>query len=113
MAYDEELAERMRTKLKSSRGVTEKKMFGGVGFLFNGNMACGIIKDDLIVRLSEDEFTKALKRKHVRVFDYSGRPLKGWIYVSAEGYTSDKALAGWIEKGIAFAKSLPPKQNRK
>ncbi|MCL4529525.1 MAG: hypothetical protein M1282_08935 [Chloroflexi bacterium] len=69
-------------------------------------MACGIIKDDLIVRLSEDDFEKALKQKHVRVFDYSGRPMNGWIYVSAEGYASEKALAGWMEKGIVFAKSL-------
>ena len=69
-------------------------------------MACGIIKDDLIVRLSDEEFEKALKQKHVRVFDYSGRPMKGWIYVSAEGYASEKALAGWMEKGMTFAKSL-------
>ena len=109
MAYNEELAARMRAKLKSSRGVVEKKMFGGVGFLVNGNMACGIIKDDLIVRLSEEEFIKALKRKNVRVFDYSGRPMTGWIYVSAEGYKSDKALEGWIDKGVTFAKSLPKK----
>jgi TfoX/Sxy family transcriptional regulator of competence genes len=109
MAYNEELAERIRTKLKSSRGVTEKKMFGGVGFLVNGNMACGVIKDDLIVRLSDDDFEKALKQKYVRVFDFSGRPMAGWIYVSAEGYKSDKALDGWIEKGLTFAKPLPKK----
>ena len=109
MAYNEELAERMRAKLKTARGVVKKKMFGGVGFLVNGNMACGIIKDDLIVRLSEEEFIKALKRKNVRVFDYSGRPMTGWIYVSAEGYKSDKALEGWIDKGVTFAKSLPKK----
>lgn len=109
MAYNQELAERMRAKLKSSRGVTEKKMFGGVGFLVNGNMACGVINDDLIVRLSEDEFAKALKRKHVRVFDFSGKPMTGWIYVSAEGYKLEKALAGWMEKGMALAKSLPKK----
>ena len=109
MAYNEELAARMRAKLKSSRGVVEKKMFGGVGFLVNGNMACGIIKDDLIVRLSDDDFEKALKQKHVRVFDYSGRSMTGWIYVSAEGYKSDKALEGWMEKGMTFARSLPKK----
>jgi len=109
MAYNEELAERMQTKLKLSRGVVEKKMFGGIGFLVNGNMACGIIKDDLIVRLSDDDFEKALKQKHVRIFDFSGRPMAGWIYVSAEGCKSDKALTEWMEKGIAFAKSLPKK----
>ncbi len=72
-------------------------------------MACGIIKDDLIVRLSDKEFEKALKQKNVRVFDYSGRPMSGWIYVSAEGYKSEKALEGWMEKGLTFAKSLPKK----
>jgi len=109
MAYNEQLADRMRAQLKSKRGLTEKKMFGGIGFLVNGNMACGIIKDDLIVRLGEDDFGRALKQKHVRVFDYSGRPMKGWVYVSAEGYSSDKALDDWMEKGTAFAKSLPKK----
>jgi TfoX/Sxy family transcriptional regulator of competence genes len=109
MAHNEELAERMRARLKSRSGVVEKKMFGGIGFLINGNMACGINKQDLIVRLSEDDFEKALKQTHVRVFDMTGRPMKGWIMVSAGGYKSDKALLGWIDKGIAFAQTLPRK----
>jgi len=109
MAYNEELAERMRAKLKSARGVVEKKMFGGVGFLVNGNMACGVNKQDLIVRLSKDYFEKALKQKHVRIFDLSGQPMKGWILVSEEGYASEIALDGWMEKGLTFAKSLPKK----
>ncbi|MBI3739962.1 MAG: TfoX/Sxy family protein [Chloroflexi bacterium] len=109
MAYNEELAERMRAKLKFTRGVVEKKMFGGVGFLVNGNMACGVNKQDLIVRLSDADFEKALKQKGVRIFDMTGRPMKGWILVSEAGYASDKALEGWIEKGVAFAKSLPKK----
>ena len=109
MAYNEKLAERMRAKMKSTRGVVEKKMFGGVGFLVNGNMACGVNKQDLIVRLSDEDFEKALKQKSVRIFDLTGRPMKGWILVSEEGYASDKALESWIEKGAAFAKSLPKK----
>lgn len=109
MAHNEELAERMRAQLKSVRGVVEKKMFGGIGFLVNGNMACGVNKQDLIVRLSDEDFEKATKQKHVRIFDMTGRPMKGWIMVSEEGYKSDKVLEGWIEKGIAFAKSLPKK----
>lgn len=109
MAYNEKLAERMRAYLKSKRGVVEKRMFGGIGFLVNGNMACGVNKQDMIVRLSDEEFEKALKQPGVRVFDMTGRPMKGWLMVSSEGYTSDKALEGWIEKGIAFAKSLPAK----
>jgi TfoX/Sxy family transcriptional regulator of competence genes len=109
MAYNEELAERIRAGLKLRRDVVEKKMFGGIGFLVNGNMACGVNKQDLILRLSEDDFEKALKQPHVRIFDMTGRPMKGWILVSSGGYKSDKALQGWIEKGIAFAQTLPRK----
>jgi TfoX/Sxy family transcriptional regulator of competence genes len=109
MAYDEVLAERMRGNLDSRKGVIEKKMFGGIGFLVNGNMACGVNKQDLIVRLSDADFMQALKQPHVRAFDMGGRPIKGWIMISPEGCASDKVLLSWIEKGIAFAKSLPPK----
>ena len=109
MAYNEELAERMRAVLKRKPDIVEKKMFGGIGFLIGGNMACGVNKQDLILRLSEDDFEKALKQPHVRIFDMTGRPMKGWIMVSSDGYKSDKALLGWIEKGIAVARSLPRK----
>ena len=84
-------------------------MFGGIGFLVNGNMVCGVNKQDLVVRLSEDDFENALKQQHVRIFDMTGRPMKGWVLVSSGGYKSDKTLQSWIEKGIAFAKSLPHK----
>jgi TfoX/Sxy family transcriptional regulator of competence genes len=109
MAYDEELAKRMRTNLKSQRGVAEKKMFGGIGFLVNGNMACGVHKQELIVRLGDDDFEWALLQPNVRIFDMTGKPMKGWILVSSSGYASDKSLQGWIKKGVAFASSLPPK----
>jgi hypothetical protein len=109
MAYNEDLARKIRAKLKLKSGVVEKKMFGGVGFLFNGNLACGVNKQDLIVRLNETDFEKALKQPHVRIFDLTGRPMKGWVFVSAEGCKSDKALEGWIDKGLAFARSLPRK----
>jgi TfoX/Sxy family transcriptional regulator of competence genes len=109
MAHNEELAERIRVRLKRQQGVVEKKMFGGVGFLVHGNMACGVNKQDLILRLSEDDFEKALKQPHVRVFDMTGRPMKGWVIVSSESYKSDKALLSWIEKGFAFARTLPHK----
>ena len=100
----------MRTKLKGTRSLEEKKMFGGVGFLVNGNMACGILKQEMIVRLGDEEYAKALKQKGVRNFEIGGRQSqKGWILVSEEGYKSDKGLEDWIEKGVAFAKSLPKK----
>ena len=110
MAYDERLAERIRMKLKGTRGLTEKKLFGGVGFLINGNMACGVNKQDMIVRLSDADSEAALKRAHVRPFDMTGRPMKGWIVVGAQGLSSEKALQGWVDQSIAFAKSLPPKK---
>ncbi len=109
MPYDEKLAERIRIKLSSIRGLTEKKMFGGVGFLLNGNMACGVHKQELVVRLSDADFAKALKQGHVRVFDMGGRPMKGWVLVASQGTVTDKALQAWIKKGLAFAGSLPAK----
>lgn len=109
MGYDEKLVERIRAKLKGTRGLTEKKMFGGVGFMINGNMACGVNKVDMIVRLSDEDSEAALKLAHVRLFDMTGRPMKGWIMVGPQGTSSDKAVQGWVEKGVAFAKSLPPK----
>jgi TfoX N-terminal domain len=109
MAYDEKLAERIRLSLKSKRGVVEKKMFGGVGFMVRGNMACGVNKQDLIVRVSEADFEDAMKQKHVRIFDTMGKPMKGWLLVAPGGCSSDAALRSWIDMGIAFATSLPPK----
>ncbi len=110
MAYDENLAERIRAKLKGTRGLSEKKMFGGVGFMIHGNMACGVIKQDMVVRLDGDEADAALQRADVRVFDMTGRPMKGWILVGPQGVASDKALQAWIDRSTAFAKSLPPKK---
>lgn len=109
MPYDDKLAERIRAKLKGTRGLVEKKMFGGVGFMINGNMACGVHKADLIVRLSVEDADAALKRAHVHVFDMTGRPMKGWVTVQPDGLKTDKALLGWIDSGVALARSLPPK----
>lgn len=109
MAYNEELAERIRSRLKHKPGLVEKKMFGGVGFLINGNMACGVNKQDLVLRLNEADFETAMKQSNVRIFNMTGKPMKGWVLVSSDGYKSDKALLDWIEKGISFAKSLPHK----
>lgn len=109
MAYDEKLAERMRARLKGTRNLTEKKMFGGVGFLIHGNMACGVIKQDVILRLSDDDFGAALRKKHVRVFDMTGRPMQGWVFVAPAGVSTDRALHAWMDKAVGFARSLPPK----
>jgi TfoX/Sxy family transcriptional regulator of competence genes len=110
MAYDELLAIRMRAALGSLPGLEEKKMFGGTGFLLHGNMACGVIKNDLIVRVGPENHAAALARPHTRPFDFSGRPMAGWIYVAPEGCATEADLNEWIRQGVAFARSLPAKE---
>ena len=109
MALDIKLAERMRKQLGKRRGLTEKKMFGGLSFLVNGNVCCGVHGQEMIVRLDPEETDKALRERHTRIFDLSGRPMKGWILVQSKGLTTDKALAKWIQVGIEYALSLPAK----
>lgn len=109
MAYDEQLAQRIRSMLKEVPGWVEKKMFGGVGYLVNGNMACGINGERLIVRLPEADYTVALTQPHVRVFDMTGRPMKGWITVNPSGIASEGDLKAWVERGLHYAQELPPK----
>jgi TfoX/Sxy family transcriptional regulator of competence genes len=109
MAYDEVLAQRIRDVLEGTSDLVEKKMFGGVGFMIQGNMACGVNKEDLIVRVGPDGYEQALNQPHTRVFDMNGRPMKGWITVSAEGYEDQQKLTEWLNKGVDFARSLPAK----
>lgn len=109
MAYDEGLAQRIRDTLGDMPGLVEKKMFGGVGYLLGGNMACGVNQDALIVRVGPEAYEDALGEPHTRVFDLTGRPMKGWITVAPAGYASDTDLAGWVGRGVRFAASLPPK----
>jgi hypothetical protein len=109
MAYDKGLAQRVRELLAEEQGFTEKKMFGGVGFLLHGNMACGIINDELIVRVGLPEYETSLALQHTRRFDITGRALKGWIMVAADGCEADDDLSGWVWKGVHFALTLPPK----
>lgn len=108
MAYNLKLAERIRSELNGIH-VVEKKMFGGIGFLLNGNMACGVNKDDLILRVDPEKHNALLKKSHVRPFDMTGRPMKGWLLVEAEGCKTDKQLSTWVKEGLEFASSLPPK----
>ena len=108
MAYDETTAHEIRAHLHTISGITEKKLFGGIGFMLHGNMACGLNGADLIVRLGQAEFIQAMQQPHVRVFDLSGRPMQGWILVAPAGYTPEAALKAWVEKGVQFARSLAP-----
>jgi TfoX/Sxy family transcriptional regulator of competence genes len=109
MAYDELLAIRMRAALGSLPGLEEKKMFGGIGFLLNRNMACGVHKDYLIVRVGPQKHAAALVRPHTRPFDMTGHPMAGWIMVEPPGCATESALKDWLEQGLAFAQSLPAK----
>jgi hypothetical protein len=106
---DEGLAARVRDVLSGADGLAEKRMFGGIAFLVDGNMSCGVHGDELIVRLAPAETGEALRDPHVRVFDLTGRPMKGWILVAAGGVATDDALRSWVERSVAFARSLPPK----
>lgn len=108
MAYNIKLAERIRSQLDGFPFV-EKKMFGGVGFLLNGNMACGVNKDDLIVRVDPEKHAALLKKPHARPFDLTGRPMKGWLVVAGDGVKTDKQLNTWINEGVEFALTLSPK----
>jgi TfoX/Sxy family transcriptional regulator of competence genes len=109
MAYDENLAKRIRGGLAWRRDITEKKMFGGIGFLLNGNMCVGVWKDSLIARLGSEQGTLALKKPHVREFDITGRAMSGWVMIDSEGLREDEQLFQWIERSVTFVQTLPAK----
>ena len=109
MAYDEKLAARVREVLGRRRGVTEKKMFGGLAFMANGNMACGVLGDDLMVRVGSDVYDEALKKPGAREMKFTGRPMRGMVYVGRQGYRRKPSLEAWVLRGLKFARSLPPK----
>jgi TfoX/Sxy family transcriptional regulator of competence genes len=110
MAFDESLAARIRAALARKRGVEEKNMFGGVGFLLHGNMLVGVWKDSLIVRLGPENYDDALLEPRVREFDITGRAMKGWVLVESEGVEEDDQLKDWIERALKFVKALPAKE---
>jgi hypothetical protein len=99
MAYDERLANRIRRVFGDDDNVTERKMFGGLAFLWRGRMSCGIVGGDLMVRVPLDEFDALLRKPHVRPMDFTGRPLKGFVYVSPAGFRTSSALGAWVSRG--------------
>ncbi len=109
MAYDETLAGRIRDAIASHVGTTEKKMFGGVVFLLNGNILVGVWKDSLIARVGPVAGEKALKKPHVRVMDVTGKPMKGWVLIEPIGIEDDVQLASWIKLSMKFVETLPAK----
>jgi len=97
MAYDEKLASRIREILSEFKGITEKKMFGGVCFLLNGKMVCGVLKDELIAKIGRENHERIAAQKHVRPFDFSGKPMMGMVYVAPGGLKTKKELSRWVE----------------
>jgi TfoX/Sxy family transcriptional regulator of competence genes len=109
MPFDESLARRLRSMLPPRDGFSEKKMFGGVGFLLHGNMCVGVWKEFLIVRIGPDDYEDALARSFVKKFDITGRAMKGWVLVEPEGINDDRELNEWVQRAIKFVGSLPTK----
>ena len=111
MSYDEGLAERIREQLQERPDVEEKKMFGGLCFMVSNHMCCGIVKDTLMARVGPDNYKDCLAKKHVSVMDFTGKAMKGMVYIAPEGIESDKNLANWISICTRFVETLPPKKS--
>jgi len=112
MAFDTGLAQRIREVLAQRPGligITEKKMFGGLAFMVNGYMFVGIVRDALMARVGPDHYERALATRHVRPMDFTGRPMKGYVYVDPEGIDDDSELAAWVGQCLDFVNRLPPK----
>jgi hypothetical protein len=109
MPFDETLAARIRDTLARKKTIEERKMFGCVCFLLNGNALAGVWKDRLIARLGPDEGEMALREQHVRAFDITGRPMRNWVAVGPEGVEDDDQLKAWVERATKFVKTLPKK----
>lgn len=109
MAYDETLAARVRDVLSDEFGVVERKMFGGLAFMLRGNMAVGVINNDLMVRVGKENHEESLALPHARPMDFTGRSMTGFIYVDPLGMESDDDLRAWVGRGVVYAGSLPEK----
>ena len=109
MPYDEGVAERLREAFAGRTDVVEKKMFGGIAFMVSGHMCCGVIGEELMARVGPEQYDMALREPYARQMDFTGKPLKGFVYVGAEGFASDKDLASWIRRCEQFVNTLPPK----
>jgi len=112
MAFDEKLAARVRRALGERTDFSERRMFGGLAFMVRGHMCCGLVKDDLMVRVGRDAFPEAVARPHARPMDFTGHPSAGMVYVAPPGLKTERALGAWIDRGLAYIRSLPPRPNR-
>jgi TfoX/Sxy family transcriptional regulator of competence genes len=109
MAFNENLAARIRHALARKKNIEVKKMFGCICFFLNGNALAGVWKDGLIARLGPDEGEAALREPHVRAFDITGKPMRNWVVVESDGVEDDEQLKDWIERAMKFVKTLPAK----
>ena len=109
MAYDETLAQRVREVLEPHSNISERKMFGGLAFMLDGNMCCCVDKENLVVRTGPEGYETALEQPYTRIFDFTGRPMRGFVYVEGAGLGSEEVLRSWVELSVNFAATLPPK----
>jgi len=109
MAYNQALAQRIREYLAARPDIAEKRMFGGLAFMWQGNMLCGVDARHLMVRVGPEQYAEALAHPHASEMDLTGRPMKGWVLVSAPGIESDEAFEQWLQMAITFVSTLPPK----
>jgi TfoX/Sxy family transcriptional regulator of competence genes len=113
MAIDEKLAAIARAALASRSDVEEKRMFGGLAFMVRGHMACGVVGDQLIVRVGPESYERALRLSHAQEMRFTGKPMRGFVMVDAEGVATAKAVGSWVTRGVEFALSLPAKKERR
>jgi TfoX/Sxy family transcriptional regulator of competence genes len=109
MAFDETVAGKVREALKGAPDVVEKRMFGGIAFMVRGNMCCGVLGDRLMLRVGPVGYESALARPHAKKMDFTGRPMKGMVYVEPAGFAAPRDLRKWIERAMEFTLSLPAK----
>lgn len=109
MAYDEGLAQRVREVLADRKDLEEKRMFGGLAFLLSGHMCVGVLGEELMVRVGPEAYEKSVRLPHARKMDFTGRPMKGFVYVAEKGIAVDRELKRWIARGVAFVSALPAK----
>lgn len=110
MAYDEGLAERLRDIMPTHEAIAEKKMFGGLCFLSRDYMFAGIVGDTLMARVGPQAYAESLRRPHARVMDFTGKPMKGYVFVDPPGFEEDRDLANWVEASLKFVRTLPEKK---
>lgn len=109
MAYNIAIADDIRARIANHTGLSEREMFGGIAFMINGNMAVGVSGEELMVRVGKDNHAGAIALPGARTFDMSARPMRGWVAVAPEGFATDAAFEGWVDRGVAFAETLPKK----